>query len=80
MRPPTCATSPPCTCGVSNIFDPPSTGFNLFVIQRLTDKTILQIAWASFRFFLLLMLAVVILSLFPEIATWLPEQMTQHRE
>ena len=58
----------------------PPVGFNLFVIQGLTGKNILQIAWASFPFFLVLMLAVVLLILFPEIATWLPEQMTQRRE
>ncbi|MDN3516872.1 TRAP transporter large permease subunit [Aquisalimonas lutea] len=55
----------------------PPVGFNLFVIQGLTGKNILQIAWASFPFFLVLMLAVVILTLFPELATWLPEQMSR---
>ncbi|MCP1674047.1 tripartite ATP-independent transporter DctM subunit [Natronocella acetinitrilica] len=57
----------------------PPVGFNLFVIQGLTGKNILQIAWASFPFFLVLCLAAVLIVIFPEIATWLPETMSQRR-
>ncbi|MCH8506094.1 MAG: TRAP transporter large permease subunit [Ectothiorhodospiraceae bacterium] len=57
----------------------PPVGFNLFVIQGLTGKNILQIAWASFPFFLVLCLAAALIVVFPEIATWLPEQMSQRR-
>ena len=52
-------------------------GFNLFVLQSLTGKNILQIARYALPFFLLLMLAVVLVTAFPGIVTWLPEQMTR---
>ncbi len=55
----------------------PPVGFNLFVLQGLTGKNILRIAVYALPFFFLLMLAVLLISLFPEIATWLPQQMTQ---
>jgi len=55
----------------------PPVGFNLFVLQGLTGRNILRIAQYSIPFFLLLLLAVVLITVFPEIATWLPQQMTQ---
>ncbi len=51
----------------------PPVGFNLFVIQGLTGKNILSIAAAAFPFFLLLLLGVVLIIAFPEIATYLPD-------
>jgi len=57
----------------------PPVGFNLFVIQGLTGKNILQIARYALPFFLLLLLAVMLVTVFPEIATWLPQQMTQRQ-
>jgi C4-dicarboxylate transporter, DctM subunit len=54
----------------------PPVGFNLFVIQGLTGRNIFYIARATIPFFLILVLAVLILTIFPEIATWLPKQMT----
>ncbi|GLQ05891.1 TRAP transporter large permease [Sneathiella chinensis] len=51
----------------------PPVGFNLFVLQGLTNMSISQIARASMPFFLLLCVGVVLLTLFPEIALWLPE-------
>jgi len=53
----------------------PPVGFNLFVIQGLTGYNILQVAKATLPFFFLLLLAVVIISFFPEIVTYLPDQM-----
>ncbi len=50
----------------------PPVGFNLFVIQGLTGKNILTIAAAAFPFFLLLLGAVGIITIFPEIVTYLP--------
>lgn len=55
----------------------PPVGFNLFVLQGLTGRNILQIARAAIPFFLLLQVAVVLLVIFPEIATYLPQQMTR---
>ncbi|HSP23678.1 MAG TPA: TRAP transporter large permease subunit [Saliniramus sp.] len=50
----------------------PPVGFNLFVLQGLTGRNILYIAYAAFPFFLLMILAVILLVIFPGIATWLP--------
>jgi tripartite ATP-independent transporter DctM subunit len=50
----------------------PPVGFNLFVIQGLTGQNILQIAMAAMPFFFLLLLAVAIITLVPEIVTALP--------
>ncbi|MCK4708619.1 MAG: TRAP transporter large permease subunit, partial [Gammaproteobacteria bacterium] len=55
----------------------PPVGFNLFVLQGLTGKNILLIAKYAMPFFFLLMLAVLLISVFPEIETWLPQKMTQ---
>jgi tripartite ATP-independent transporter DctM subunit len=55
----------------------PPVGFNLFVLQGLTGRNILQIAWAALPFFFLLLTAVVLIVVFPELATWLPDQMTR---
>jgi tripartite ATP-independent transporter DctM subunit len=57
----------------------PPVGFNLFVLQGLTGRNILQIARAAIPFFGLLLLAVVLLVAFPELALWLPDQMARMR-
>ncbi|SDY12565.1 TRAP transporter large permease [Citreimonas salinaria] len=54
----------------------PPVGFNLFVIQGLTGIDILRIARAAFPFFLLLVLAVVLITAFPGLVTWLPQAMS----
>lgn len=51
----------------------PPVGFNLFVIQGLTGESIGRVARAAFPFFLLMCLSVAIITIFPEIALWLPE-------
>lgn len=53
----------------------PPVGFNLFVIQGITGENIFRIAWSAMPFFFLMMLAIVILCIWPEIATWLPDAM-----
>jgi len=53
----------------------PPVGFNLFVIQGLTGEPILQIAKYALPFFFLLLLTTVILTLFPQIALYLPRIM-----
>ncbi|WP_340161401.1 TRAP transporter large permease subunit [uncultured Hoeflea sp.] len=53
----------------------PPVGFNLFVIQGLTGFDILRIARAALPFFLLLLLAVALITVFPGIATYLPSLM-----
>jgi len=54
----------------------PPVGFNLFVIQGLTGEPIMNIAKYAFPFFLLMLLVTAILTIFPEIALWLPRMMT----
>ncbi|MBL4807081.1 MAG: TRAP transporter large permease subunit [Rhodobacteraceae bacterium] len=53
----------------------PPVGFNLFVIQGLTGINILRIAKAAFPFFLLLLLGVLLICVFPQIVTYLPDLM-----
>lgn len=55
----------------------PPVGFNLFVLQGLTKINILSIAKYALPFFLLLLMAVILLTAFPGLATWLPMKMTQ---
>ncbi|MGB2131618.1 MAG: TRAP transporter large permease [Marinobacterium sp.] len=55
----------------------PPVGFNLFVIQALTGKNILYVARAALPFFLMILLAIVLIYWFPEIVTYLPTTMTQ---
>jgi len=54
----------------------PPVGFNLFVIQSLTGKDILYIAKAALPFFLMIAVAIVLITGFPQIALYLPKLMT----
>jgi TRAP-type C4-dicarboxylate transport system permease large subunit len=54
----------------------PPLGFNLFVLQKETGQEIETIIKASIPFFLLLLLTVAIISIFPQIALWLPSRMS----
>jgi C4-dicarboxylate transporter DctM subunit len=53
----------------------PPVGFNLFVIQGLTDEPIMKIAGYALPFFFLMLLTTAILTIFPEIALYLPQLM-----
>ena len=55
----------------------PPVGFNLFVLQGMAGKDMSFIAKSAFPLFLLLILAVIFIIIFPEIALWLPQQMIQ---
>ena len=55
----------------------PRVGFNLFVLQGMAGKEMGYIARSAFPLFLLMVLAVIFIIIFPEIALWLPEQMIQ---
>ncbi len=57
----------------------PPIGFNLFVLQGMTGHPMSYIARAAFPMFLIMVLMVFILIAFPELATWLPENMRQAR-
>ena len=51
----------------------PPIGFNLFVIRGVTGHAIGRIARGAFPFFVLMLLATVLITAFPEIALWLPQ-------
>ena len=51
----------------------PPIGFNLFVLQVMTGRSLGFVARAAFPFFLLLCLAGIIVTAFPQIALWLPD-------
>jgi len=53
----------------------PPVGFNLFVLQGMTQREIGWIARVTFPFFLLMVAAVGLIYVFPEIVSWLPAQM-----
>jgi C4-dicarboxylate transporter DctM subunit len=53
----------------------PPVGFNLFVLQGMTGHELTYVARTAVPFFLLMCLMVVLLVVFPELATWLPETM-----
>jgi tripartite ATP-independent transporter DctM subunit len=55
----------------------PPVGINLFILQSMTGKNLWEVAKAAFPFFLLLVLATILLIIFPEIATWLPDTIRQ---
>ena len=56
----------------------PPVGFNLFVLQGMAKKDIGYIARSAFPLFLLMVLAVILVVIFPEIALWMPEQMIKN--
>ena len=53
----------------------PPVGFNLFVLQGMTKREIGWIARVTLPFFLLMVAAVGLIYVLPEIVTWLPAQM-----
>ncbi|MGB0234822.1 MAG: TRAP transporter large permease [Candidatus Puniceispirillaceae bacterium] len=55
----------------------PPIGFNLFVLQGMTGHEMSFIARAGFAMFLIMVLMVFVLIAFPELATWLPENIRQ---
>jgi tripartite ATP-independent transporter DctM subunit len=53
----------------------PPVGFNLFVVQNLTGYDMWKVAKASSPFFLLLVLAAILITVFPQIVLGLPQAM-----
>ena len=52
----------------------PPIGFNLFVLQGMTGHPMSYIARAAFPMFLIMFAMILLLVAFPELATWLPDQ------
>jgi C4-dicarboxylate transporter, DctM subunit len=53
----------------------PPVGFNLFVLQGMTQREITWLARVSLPPFLVLVLGLVLIYLFPAVVTWLPGRM-----
>jgi len=51
----------------------PPLGFNMFVLQTMSGRDSNYVAYASIPFFVMMVLALVLITVFPEIATWLPD-------
>jgi TRAP-type C4-dicarboxylate transport system permease large subunit len=51
----------------------PPVGFNLFVLQGLTKKDIGYLARTAAPLFLLMLMTVLLFYFFPQIITWLPQ-------
>lgn len=54
----------------------PPVGFNLFVIQALTGKSIIYVAKAALPFFFMIAIAIVLITAYPSIVLYLPTLMT----
>ncbi len=57
----------------------PPVGFNLFVMQGMTGHQMNFIARAAFPMFLIMVLMVFVLIVFPDLATWMPAHMREIR-
>jgi TRAP-type C4-dicarboxylate transport system permease large subunit len=55
----------------------PPIGFNLFVLQGMTQHEMGYITRAAFPMFMIMVLMCFVLIWFPDIAMWLPETMRQ---
>jgi len=53
----------------------PPVGFNLFVLQGMTNKQITWVARQTLPMFYLMIVAILLVYFFPALATWLPRQM-----
>ena len=54
----------------------PPIGFNLFLVESMTGRGIGFVSRATLPMFLLMLLGVVLLTVFPGLATWLPSAMS----
>ncbi|MCO4864399.1 TRAP transporter large permease subunit [Cupriavidus sp. WGlv3] len=55
----------------------PPVGFNLFVLQSMTGKDSNYIARVSLPFFMMMVVAIAIVTIWPGVVTWLPDAVMQ---
>ena len=55
----------------------PPVGFNLFVLQNLSGRDSWFVAWASTPFFLTMVVTIVAITIWPDLALWLPRIVMQ---
>ena len=53
----------------------PPVGMNLFVIQGMAKTTLGEVAWGSLPYVVLMLFGVLALTIYPDIALWLPRKM-----
>jgi C4-dicarboxylate transporter, DctM subunit len=54
----------------------PPVGLNIYIVNAIApDVPLAQVMWGTLPYVICMMLAIVILCIFPEIATWLPDHM-----
>jgi tripartite ATP-independent transporter DctM subunit len=54
----------------------PPVGLNIYIVSSIApDVPVTRIMWGTIPYVICMMLAIVILCVFPEIATWLPDRM-----
>jgi TRAP-type C4-dicarboxylate transport system permease large subunit len=51
----------------------PPLGFNLFVLQTMSGRDSNYVAYASIPFFAMMIVCIGLITVFPEIVTWLPD-------
>jgi TRAP-type C4-dicarboxylate transport system permease large subunit len=51
----------------------PPVGFNLFVLQAMSGRDSMLIARSALPFFLMLVVCIAIITLWPQTVTWLPD-------
>jgi len=55
----------------------PPVGFVLFVLQSMSGRDSWYVAYASLPFFLMLVIAIVVITIFPDIVTVLPRMFVE---
>ena len=53
----------------------PPLGFNIFVLQTMTGRDSNFVALASLPFFFMMVVCIALITVFPELATWLPDKL-----
>src|SRR5579884_3691591 len=54
----------------------PPVGLNIYIVNAIApDVPVVKVMWGTLPYVICMMLAIVILCIFPEIATWLPNQL-----
>jgi TRAP-type C4-dicarboxylate transport system permease large subunit len=54
----------------------PPVGLNIYIVNAIApDVPLVKVMWGTLPYVICMMLAIVILCIFPEIATWLPDRL-----
>ena len=54
----------------------PPVGLNIYIVNSIApDVPVTKVMWGTIPYVICMMLAIVILCIFPEIATWLPDHL-----